>query len=274
MKFGKMIFLIMLGASTYFSNAQTASTSLQVSYSKVNPTCNGSTNGQIVISITGGTAPYIVNNTVISGSTHTLTNLSEGSYTFNVVDQNNGNLNSQINLAAPPPPQISVVIGEVTTIGGNNGYIDLTVVSQHQLSYFWTTSAPINIAATEQDLMNIVGGEYNVLISESNGCSFSKSFTVIEKEQIYVPNVNFEVPENISNETTEISVFPNPSFGEVTIKTGDKIAEYSVVNEMGTTVAQGKGSFTNDTLNLKTGRYYIISTDVNGNTTRKHLQIL
>jgi|GEM_PF-1536724 subtilisin-like proprotein convertase family protein len=62
-----------------------------------NPTCAGSSNGQIQLNITGGTAPYsIVLNGVDTFSTSTITNLPAGLYGIEILDANGCGAEEQV----------------------------------------------------------------------------------------------------------------------------------------------------------------------------------
>ena len=270
----KSILMTALVSTSLFTNAQVDKVPLTVAVAMTNPTCQNYNNGEITLTISGGFPPYTFNGVEIAGSQVTMGALTAGNYSIQVSDVSLASSSGEVILQSPQAPQISAIIGDVTEFGGNDGYIDLMVNSQYNVSYSWTTQEQIQIAASSEDQTGLVAGIYDVTITESNGCQYAKRYTIQQNDQLFSPNMDFATQESNENEISEITVFPNPSFGEVTIKTGDKIAEYAVVNEMGTTVAQGKGSFANETLNLTTGKYYIISTDINGNTTRKYLQIL
>ncbi len=74
----------------------------------------------------------------------------------------------------------SATITDATTIGGNNGAINMTISGgTSPYSYFWSNGA------TTEDISGLGAGTYNVLIEDANGCTTNGSFTV--NEPINVP---------------------------------------------------------------------------------------
>src|SRR5205085_1992975 len=68
---------------------------LSVTTSIINVTCNGASNGSVVITPSGGTAPY----TIMPSQT----NLSAGSYNFTVSDANGCSIVVPVTISQPAP---------------------------------------------------------------------------------------------------------------------------------------------------------------------------
>jgi len=73
----------------------------------------------------------------------------------------------------------SADITDATTIGGNNGAIDITISGgTAPYTYFWSNGA------TTQDISGVGAGTYEVLIEDANGCSTTGSFSVGEPANV------------------------------------------------------------------------------------------
>jgi hypothetical protein len=173
---------------------------LVVAVSQTNPTCNGSSDGEFTLNISGGVQPYIVNGIEISTSSITMANLTDGVYDVVIYDSNNGGASGAITLTSPAAPAISVVINNETN-SDENGAIDL-IVSPTPLGYEWQSMTSTVLSNPyEEDQSNLSAGWYNVMITDINGCQYEKRFNV---EQYIAPlsNDNFITDgENVNNTT-------------------------------------------------------------------------
>lgn len=170
--------LAVLAVSTLTSVAAFAQPiSLQVSYT--NPTCNGLSNGEVLIDITGGSEPYYVNGILVTGTQFIAGNLAEGNFTFNVTDDINNNTSADVTLVAPQALNVQGVVSNVTTYGGNNGLIDVTV-SNVPVTFNWNTPNGSGLVAGVEDQSGLTAGVYNLTLTESNGCETIRRFIVGE----------------------------------------------------------------------------------------------
>lgn len=72
-----------------------------------------------------------------------------------------------------PVPQLSFSVTDETTVGANDGAIDLTVTGGvPAYSYGWSTGANI------EDIQNLSAGTYTVTVTDANGCEAVGSATV------------------------------------------------------------------------------------------------
>ncbi len=136
-----------------------------------NPSCSGSANGSINLSVTGGSGTFVFawNN----GSTQqNLIDLASGSYTVVVTDSAGCVAQKTVSLI-----NTTVISAGVTfthpTCSQSNGTIDITPsggVSPY--TYLWSTGA------TTQDLQNGGPGTYTVKITDANGCSVDKIYAL------------------------------------------------------------------------------------------------
>lgn len=149
---------------------------LVVTSSKVNPTCFGTSNGKITITITNGEPTYTV--TLPSGQVVTLVNngtrantftfdgQGAGTYTLTVRDTINAPVVITQTLVAPNPVTISKTI--TGDQGSCTGSIILGVTGgTGSYTYRWNTGA------TSRDLFNLCcndGRRYSVTVTDVNGC--------------------------------------------------------------------------------------------------------
>ena len=257
--------------STY---AQTQKEPITFSTSHVNPTCDGMNDGSITVEIFGGFPPYFFNGTQITGNQVTMDNLSDGTYSFYISDTSLANNSGFVTITSPDAPQITAVVGNVSTPGGNDGFIDLTVVSSLPVTYEWTTLEPIQLQQNNEDQFNLIAGIYNVMITQSNGCQFPKRFTVLSFANVFEPTVDYAVSESTANTPDMIEVYPNPSHGEIHINSKVELTQFIVVSETGMIIEKGNSIAELESMRLKTGQYVISMTDANGITTRKTLKVL
>lgn len=161
------------------------------SYSSGNPvSCSGAADGTITLIITGGDPGYTTSWTGPNGYTSQQTvlhGLSPGSYAVVVYDASGCANNASVNLTAPPPITTSAVLSDHGGFGvgcdGADGSINLTAaggLAPYQFS--WT--GPNGFAASDEDLQNISAGSYTVVITDANGCSTSRAFTLNAPEDL------------------------------------------------------------------------------------------
>lgn len=139
--------------------------------------CNGSNNGNIDLTVNGGTPPYLytwTKNGAPFSTAEDLINISGGTYAVTVFDSK-GCATTQSVVVNQPTSPLSVT-GNATNILCNNGAsgsIDITVNGgTSPYTYFWSNGA------TTQDISGLPAGAYNVLVTDLNGCQVSAVFTI------------------------------------------------------------------------------------------------
>ena len=182
--FAAGLFTVTFLFTAFSSSAQITEEKIPMSLQMVhsNPTCFGSNDGVINIDITGGFPPYFVNGLEIVGSSFQVTNLVGGQYSFYISDTLLTNSTVEVLLVAPLQLEMSAQVMDVSTFGGNDGAIDLTV-SYPGVSYSWSTPDGAGLAPTQQDQAGLIAGVYAVTVTDLNGCETSKRFTVGQAPQ-------------------------------------------------------------------------------------------
>jgi len=170
---------------------------LTVSGVAVNPTCHNYTNGQIDITVQGGTPQYQYNwsNGV---QTEDIDQLTSGIYQVQVLDANGCATSAQFEIINPLPIVLEAEIKDILCHGLTNGYIDVQVsggVEPYQ--YVWSNGA------NTQDLTNIGAGIYTLTLIDHQNCMAQGTYEledvapiVIQADEEYTIYVGEEVTLN------------------------------------------------------------------------------
>ncbi|MBK8564653.1 MAG: gliding motility-associated C-terminal domain-containing protein [Saprospiraceae bacterium] len=147
-------------------------------------TCAGSSDGKINLSVQGGTAPFTYdwNNDGIGDNDdqEDLHDLAPGTYTVTVTDEFGCTASKSFQINQPSEIFINASIGNATSIGGNDGWIDLTVTgSTPPYVYDWNNDG-IGDNDDPQDLAGLTAGNYSVKVTDSRSCTKSADFTVAQ----------------------------------------------------------------------------------------------
>lgn len=137
----------------------------------IHPSCTGSTNGSIDVTITGGSGVYTT--AWSNGSTEQdITNLAGGAYTITVTDTAGCVVQKTITLNNTTSLTVGVTFSHPTCTQ-NNGIINITPSGGvAPYTYLWSTGA------TTEDLQNGSAGTYSVKITDAVGCSIDKVYAL------------------------------------------------------------------------------------------------
>jgi hypothetical protein len=252
---------------------------LKLEIDKKSPLCHGDQNGKIYISIGGGKGPYTVNNQIIDGNIFEIGALSAGTYVFNIADDSVSFVTAQVNLADAPDLQVSTVVNNVSTFQGTDGSINL-IVNEIDPTYVWENMSPIetvNFSITNEDQTGLGAGFYAVTITNASGCSAYRKFEIKEPNApvIAVLDNPFIIGGDGSAVTSNISVYPNPSSGHVTLSADATVRSVMLMNDLGIVLKQldfkNEGKLTG--LDLNPGVYTLISIDEHGTRATERIVI-
>lgn len=168
------------GCAVVSTSIVSQSTTLNISASVTNVSCNGGSNGAINITVNGGTSPYTYN--WGSGiTTQNRSGLSVGNYTVIVTD-NNGCSGSQFTAVLQPSPiVINSAATNISCYGANNGAINVTVSGgTSPYTYNWGSGI------VTQNRTNLLAGTYNLTVTDNNSCTASNASTIFEPAAISV----------------------------------------------------------------------------------------
>jgi len=145
----------------------------QITSVVTNVLCNGDSIGAIDITLNPtGTYAYSWSN---GSSDEDIDSLFAGIYTVSIIDSNGCVLTHIDTVQGPLLPLVAVTVKQdVLCFGEDNGTIDLQVGGGTlPYTYVW------NNASSDEDLDSLAAGIYLVMITDSNGCTFSISDTII-----------------------------------------------------------------------------------------------
>ena len=240
-----------IGAGTYnvaVTDSKGCSTSTGVTISQPAPlvvvlaghadvSCNGGNNGSIDVNVFGGTPLYIYSWT--NGATNEdLNALTIGTYAVTVTDANACTATFTTSIAEPTAITSSLTKTDVTCPGASNGSADLTVsggVSPY--TYLWSNGA------TSEDLSNVTGGTYTVIITDLNNCTAANSITI-----------NEGLPLTISGTVTNV-LCNGGSTGAIVTTVSGGIPTY--------TYGWSNSATSPDLNNISAGNYSVTVSDVN-----------
>jgi len=206
-----------------------------------NVSCNGSNDGTVDLTITGGTAPYtyLWSNTA---TTEDMIGLTAGTYDVTVTDANGCTATESVDVLEPTVLSANAVAGNVSCNAGNDGTVDLTVTGgTAPYTYAWSNTA------TTEDMTGLTAGTYNVTVTDANGCTTTSSTTVTEPTALTASAIATNVSCNGGNNGTI----------DLTVTGGTAPYSYAWSNT----------ATTEDLAGLMVGTYDVTVTDANGCTT-------
>src|SRR5678810_921831 len=228
--------------------AQTANTLAQTN--AVTLAGCGVNNGAIDLTVTGAAGALTYAWTGPGGftaATEDLTGLAAGDYNLTVTDANGCVLPVTITIAQTANTLAQTNAVTLAGCGVNNGAIDLTVTgAAGALTYAWT--GPGGFTAATEDITCIAAGNYDVTITDANGCTLTAT--------IAVGNVNSTLGE--THVTTDATCTNNNGAIDITVTGGVGALTYAWT---------GPGEFTantEDITGLTAGDYDLTVTDANG----------
>ena len=148
-------------------------------------TCFGGNNGFINVNVTGASPPFSYAWTGSSATVPSLSNLVAGVYTLQVTDAQNCISVRSVTVTQPDSLRINPVILQnnppynISCFGEADGQVLLSVNGGvPPFSYLWSNGA------TTQNLVSLVAGPYNVIVTDQAGCSVEGSYTLTEPPQL------------------------------------------------------------------------------------------
>jgi uncharacterized repeat protein (TIGR01451 family) len=149
--------------------------------------CNGNTNGQVDLTVTGGTGPYtyLWSN---AATTQDITGLSAGTYSVTITDANGCQTNTSAIVNQPAILSLNTSKTDVLCFGNSTGAIDLTVTGGTlPYSFAWSNNE------SSEDLTNLSVGVYGVTVTDANGCSDITSQTILQPLELSLASTKVDV---------------------------------------------------------------------------------
>ncbi len=127
----------------------------------------------------------------------TIENLSSGTYSVEITDDQECSVSQTILISEPQTPLINADVSGVNCLGDSNGSILVTVTSGAE-PYTLTWSGPLEIANNQYNPTTLIAGDYVASVTDSEGCIVFQEFSVLSPDSLSI------------NETiTNVSCFGN-----------------------------------------------------------------
>jgi hypothetical protein len=216
--------------------------------------CNGSANGTVTITATGGTEPYSYSwDTEPEQTTQSVTGLAAGTYTGTVTDDAGCVYSATVTITQPTPFTVSVTGTDILCHGQSTGSATATAAGgTQQYSYAWNTN-PVQTTAA---ISSLSAGNYTVVATDANGCTASATVNISQPES----------PLSATTIQTQVSC-PGGSNGAATVNPSGGTPSYSY--SWSTVPAQT----TQTAFGLSAGSYTVVVTDENGCTVSRNATI-
>jgi gliding motility-associated-like protein len=144
------------------------------------PSSCSSANGSVTVGgVTGGTAPYLysINGRPFQSAT-TFASVFAGEYTVTVKDANGCTFAKQVTVGNINGPSALAASGTSSTCGAGNGKLEVTGVTGGTAPYMFSLDGAPFQASTA--FTNIAAGAYAITVKDANGCTFVRTFTIID----------------------------------------------------------------------------------------------
>lgn len=149
--------------------------------------CDVAANGEIMLNITGGLAPYNIAWTGPGGFTSNdahITGLASGQYTVTVTTAMGCEAMAQATVIAAAPIHLALYASQYGLVniachGEATGVIELTATGGFApLQYEW--QGPNGFTASTPNINGLAAGTYSILITDAQGCARDSSITLTE----------------------------------------------------------------------------------------------
>lgn len=146
--------------------------SLVATASSTSVTCNGANNGTASVTTTGAANPvsYAWSN---GATTQSVSNLSPGVFTVNIVDGNNCPAVLSVSISEPTALSANASATGVTANGTNDGTATAAPIGgTPNYQYAWSNGG------TTQTISGLAPGTYTVVVTDNNGCTNAQTVNV------------------------------------------------------------------------------------------------
>lgn len=214
---------------------------LNVNVTSTGLDCFGVNDGTATANPTGGSAPYsyLWSN---GATTQSISNLSIGTYTVTVTDDNTCQVSGSVTLAQPPGFNLNFSHNDASCNGVCDASIDLTLSGgTPPYTFQWSNGA------TTEDISGLCTGNYTITIDDANGC------------RAVILSDNISEPTALVTSTTAInSTCAEECDGSIDLTVSGGTPPYSYL--------WSNGATSEDVSNLCEGTHNVTITDANGCT--------
>ena len=167
--------------------------------------CNGGNDGEIQLTTSGGTAPFTYSWLPSYQLSSICTSLTAGTHTVIVTDINGCIDSTNFTVNEPDSLIANILILSdfngfpISCVGSSDGVLQVNVSGgipgPSGYSYLWSTGS------TQQNVLNLLAGSYNVIVTDANGCTQTPSIMLNNP-----PAISFAFTPSLYN-NTHISCF-------------------------------------------------------------------
>ncbi len=227
---------------------------LEVEIINYDVTCEGTNDGGINITATGGTPPYSYSLDLNNYQTeNTFTNLATGTYTVQTVDANGCIYSQRINIKKSIL-NARIKTDNITCNGNNDGQINIIDPRGGTSPYSYSLNG--GDFQTENTFTNLAPGTYTIEVQDLNACT-------------YLNEVSISEPNSLNSTTTTNNIICSTSNdGEINITTTGGTPPYSY--SLNGNDFQTENTFTN----LAPGTYTVQTVDANACTYLNEISIV
>ncbi len=206
--------------------------------------CNGNTDGSIILNPSGGNGPYEYSWSDVRLSGNQVEDLSPGSYEVVISDASGCSIIELIEITEPEVLSATLELVDVLCHGENNGTASVfTLGGTAPYQYQWDGGTLV-----EESTNSSLGvGAHTVRIVDANGCEFSLDFGLGQ-------------PEPLSAVTTDTPTCAGLSEGTISVEASGGVGPYTY--RWNTSPPQDSQLITG----LEAGKYSVTVTDANGCT--------
>lgn len=168
--------------------------------------CKGTSTGSATVNIKGGSGKYIYIWTPTGGTAATATGLSTGTYKVTATDiVTNVSLDETFTINEPPTLAATTSQTVATCTSGGSATVVATGGTV-PYTYLWSNGASTATAT------GLNAGNYSCIITDANGCTVSKNFTILTTNTLVASTSQTDVLCNGGN-TGAASVIPSGAAG-------------------------------------------------------------
>jgi gliding motility-associated-like protein len=218
------------------------------------PTCNGRSDGQITLNVSGGLPPftYQINQSGSWSNSPLFTGNAAGAYTLSVKDNNGCTKDTVVTLGEPDKIVVDTAsVGNDCNGVDNGGLINISVTGgTAPFQYNWLEKPNLHTA----QIVGLVNGSYTVNVVDANGCTGSATVEILYNNCCtpFIPNA-FSPNGDGKNDNYKVEYKGDMDLKEMYIynRFGQRVFSSSNVNK------SWDGTFNGEKMDVGTYFYYI-----------------
>ena len=166
------------GCSVVRDRGVTVVNDLVVTINSTNIPCFGQTTGSASANVSGGTAPYTYSwNNGATGAQ--ITGLGAGTYRVTVTESNGCTATQSVTITQPSQLNTTISKADIACNGMNSGSASISATGgTPAYTYLWSNGQ------TTAQISNLAVGTYTVTVTDANGCTSSKSTSIVQSTAI------------------------------------------------------------------------------------------